>query len=94
MMRRVFAGGAVAALMLVQISACPSASAIDFGRDDSGNVKFTMKGLPFLEDDGGKEETECRREEYDPDDEEYTTDSIGRKVPVRTHKAGSAISTR
>lgn len=70
------------------------AGAADFGQDDSGKFKFTMTSMPFFNDskEGDRECSSSSSSDYD--DAEYTVDSIGRKVPVRTHRAGSAISTR
>lgn len=68
--------------------------AADFGLDDSGKVKFTMRSLPFFDEPKEGDEERSGGSITDPDDEEYTTDSIGRKVPVRTHRSGSAITSR
>jgi hypothetical protein len=82
------------AVMVIGFIFCVSADAIDFGRDDSGNVKFTVTSLPFLNDDKEQEDSCESNTASDYDDAEYTTDSIGRRVPVRTHRSGSAITTR
>lgn len=84
-----------AALFAVLVCAtfCGAASADDFGRDDSGSFKFTMTSLPFFGDDREEDGTSAARQSSAYDDAEYTTDSIGRRVPVRTHRSGSAISS-
>ena len=72
---------------------CGNVSAVDFGRDDSGNMKFTMHSIPFLDEEKEGEEKDSPCPASD-DDSSYTIDSIGRKVPTATHRSGSAISTR
>jgi len=58
-------------------------------------MKVSLTSLPFLsdEEEGREGSRECSRS-YDPEDAEYEVDTIGRKVPVRTRKSGSAITTR
>ena len=65
--------------------------AVAFDHDDSGNIKMTLSSFPFFGDGDDDAERSSCCDDYDPDDEEYTTDSLGRKVPVRTRKSGSAI---
>lgn len=86
---------AAAVMFFAGISANGVACAADFGQDDSGTFKFTMTSIPFLDNaKEGSEECSSSGSASDYDDAEYTVDSIGRKVPVRTHRSGSAISTR
>ena len=81
---------------LACMAALPAAcgATTDFRQDDSGGVKFTMKSLPFFDDEESDGSGEISRgNEYDPEDEEYTTDAVGRKVPVRTRKGADAIQS-
>lgn len=69
--------------------------AFDFDRDDSSGMKVSLTSLPFFnEDKDGPDRSGACNKDYDPDDQEYEVDTIGRKVPVRTRKAGTAITTR
>jgi len=82
-------------LVVAAVALSGAAFADDFGRDDSGRFKFTMTSIPFLDnakEGDGEYASSSAASQYD--DAEYTVDSIGRKVPARTHRSGSAISTR
>ncbi|MBP7056434.1 MAG: hypothetical protein KBB52_06255 [Candidatus Omnitrophica bacterium] len=85
----------VLALFSVIIIVPAKADSFDLRRDDSGGMKVSLTSLPFLSDE--EEDRESSKEcssSYDPEDAEYEVDTIGRKVPVRTRKSGSAIGTR
>ena len=84
----------IAILLLVTIAVVCGGStcrAAGLGHDESGNIKMTFSSLPFFGDSDDEDERDSRYDDYDPDEEEYTTDSLGRKVPVKTRKGGTAI---
>ena len=84
----------ILAVPFIMISSIRSGYAIDFGQDDSGKVKISMSSF-FNDDDKGDSERSATRDvNYDPEDADYKVDIIGRKVPVKTRKAGTAIETR
>lgn len=86
-------GVRIGAFLLVCAALSTDAGALDIDHDADGNVKLTMKGLPIFDGDGTREsadEGRAWRDDEDADDNEYTIDSLGRRVPVRTRKAPSA----
>ena len=80
-------------LLISSVLLCgvPSCFAAAFDDEDSGSFKVSLSSLPFFAEPGDDAARDNRRDDHDPDDEEYTTDSLGRKVPARTRKAGTAI---
>lgn len=66
-----------------------------FDCDDSGGLKMSISS--FFDERPAKDEDD-RESRYKAaeniDDKDYTVDTLGRKVPVRTKRGGSAIETR
>ena len=72
--------------------ACPVCGA--FEEDDQGRLKFSFDSLPFL---GGSDKEGAAGQERavsDQEEDEYTYDAMGRKVPVRTLRSGDASPVR
>lgn len=79
-------------ILVIAVAAC---QAIGIDRDESGNIKVTMTS--FFDDEPEKEgdDREARYKAAEElDDKDYRVDIIGRKVPVKTKRAGTAIETR
>jgi hypothetical protein len=74
-----------AAMLLV----CAPGHAADC--DDGGRIKFSFDSLPLL---GNSDKSADSASEYvddTPENERYTYDAMGRKVPVRTDGSGNAL---
>lgn len=76
----------------IAVSAC---QAIGLDRDESGNLKVSISSFFDERPEREGDDREARYKAAEElDDREYQVDIIGRKVPVRTKKAGMAIETR
>jgi len=77
-------------LIAVVLAACPAGHA--FETDDEGRVKFSFSSLPLFGDsDKDSESTSAYNDDdYIPEKEKYTYDAMGRKVPTRTERSGTA----
>lgn len=78
---------AVMSLLLV------SEAASAFESDEGGRVKFTVDSLSFFQDQD-KDGSAGGSYSSDREDDEYTYDAMGRKVPAKTLRSGDADPIR
>ena len=80
------------ALLMAAMFLAVCAIGYAFETDDQGRVKFSLSSLPFLGDsDKDSEDTSAYNDDdYIPEKEKYTYDAMGRKVPTRTERSGTA----
>lgn len=66
---------------------CGTGQAI--GNEDDGCMKISLSSLPIFGDYGNEDGGTSRNVE---DEQEYTYNAMGQKVPVGTDRSGSALS--
>jgi hypothetical protein len=66
------------------------ASYAAFDDNDQGRMKFSFDSLPLFGDSAKDRDCGARQVPDDHEDDEYTYDVTGRKVPVRTLRSGDA----
>lgn len=75
-----------AAMVMLMSGSCAA-----FEQDDEGRVKFSFSSLPMFGESGGDSGSGERRASDYEEENEYTYDAMGRKVPVRTQRSGDAF---